>query len=77
MSIAAKVNTIRIRPHVDPFLRKKQAGFRPGRSCARQTHILRRVIEGFKEYQLPLTVTFVDFIKGFDSINRTTMFSLV
>ena len=31
-------------------------------------------MEGFKEYQLPLTVTFVDFKKAFDSINRTTMF---
>ena len=28
-------------------------------------------MEGFQEYQLPLTVTFVDFKKAFDSINRT------
>ena len=81
MSIAAKVcNKIllnRIRPHVDPILRKNQAGFRPGRSCAQQTHILRRIMDGFKEYQLPLTVTFVDFEKAFDSINRTTMFSVL
>ena len=28
-------------------------------------------MEGFQEYQLPLTVTFVDFEKAFDSINRT------
>ena len=34
-------------------------------------------MEGFKEYQLPLTVTFVDFKKAFDSINRTTMFSVL
>ena len=38
LSIAAKVyNKIllnRIRDHVDPILRKNQAGFRPGRSCA-------------------------------------------
>ena len=81
MSIAAKVyNKIllnRIRPHVDPLLRSNQAGFRPGRSCAQQIHILRRIMEGFKEYQLPLTVTFVDFKKAFDSINRSVMFSVL
>ena len=81
MSIAAKVyNKIllnRIRPHVDPLLRKNQAGFRPGRSSAQQIHILRRIMEGFKEYQPPLTITFVDFEKAFDSINRTAMFPVL
>lgn len=81
MSIAAKVyNKIllnRIRPHIDPLLRSNQAGFRSGRSCAQQIHILRRIMEGFKEYQLPLTVTFVDFKKAFDSINRSVMFSVL
>ena len=40
LSIAAKVyNKIllnRIRDHVDPILRSKQAGFRSGRSCAQE-----------------------------------------
>ena len=30
-----------------------------------------------REYQLPLTVTFVDFKKAFDSINRTDMFPVL
>ena len=81
MSIAANVyNKIlldRIRPHVDPILRKNQVGLRPGRSCAQQIHILRRIMEGFQEYQLPLTVTFVDFKKAIDSINRTVMFPVL
>ena len=68
LSIAAKVyNKIllnRIRDEVDPILRKNQAGFRPGRSCAQQIHILRRVLEGFRDYQLPLVVTFIDFKKS-------------
>ena len=34
-------------------------------------------MEGFKEYQLALTVTFVDFKKAFDSINRSVMFSVL
>ena len=81
MSTAAKVyNKIllnRIRPHLDPLLRKNQAGFRLGRSCAHQIHILRRIMEGFREHQLPLIATFVDFKKAFDSINRSVMFSVL
>ena len=81
MSIAAKVyNKIllnRIRPHLDPLLRKNQAGFCPGRSCTQQIHILRRIMEGFRENQLPLIVTFVDFKKAFDSINRSVVFSVL
>ena len=81
LSIAAKVyNKIllnRIRDEVDPILRKNQAGFRPGRSCAQQIHILRRVLEGFRDYQLPVVVTFIDFKKAFDSINRKVMFAVL
>ena len=81
MSIAAKgyikILLNRIRPHVDPTPRKNQVGFRPGRSCAKQIHILRRIMEGFQEYQLPLTVTFMDFKKAIDSINRPVMFPVL
>ena len=77
LSITAKVyNKIplnRIRDHVDPILRINQAGIRSGRSCCQENHILRRIMEGFQDYQLPLTVTFIDF----DSINRKVMFAVL
>lgn len=34
-------------------------------------------MEGFQDYQLPLAVTFIDFKKAFDSINRKVMFSVL
>ena len=65
LSVTAKVyNKILlngIRDHVDPILRSNQAGFRAGRSCAQQIHILRRIMKGFQDYQLPLTVAFIEF----------------
>ena len=42
-----------------------------------QAHILRRVLEGFRDYQLSLVVTFIDFKKAFDSINRKVMFAVL
>ena len=63
--------------HADPILRSNQAGFRSGRSCAQQIQILRRIMEGFQDYQLPLTVTFIDFKKVFDSINWKAMFAVL
>ena len=81
MSIAAKVyNGIllnRIRPLVDPTLRHNQAGFRTGRSCTQQVFILRRLIKGADDQQLPLSVTFIDFKKTFDSIIRNAMFKVL
>ncbi|CAF4122059.1 unnamed protein product, partial [Rotaria magnacalcarata] len=81
MSVAAKTyNRIllnRIRGPLDPFLRVNQAGFRSGRSCIDQIHVIRRILEGAIEKQLPIFITFVDFMKAFDSINRQIMFDIL
>jgi len=80
MSIAAKVyNRIllnRIREPIDQ-LRKNQAGFRTGRSCIQQIHILRRLIDGADIRSLPLFLTFIDFKKAFDSVDRDMMFAIL
>ena len=60
MSMAAKVyNKIllnRIPCHIDSILRENQAGFRKSRSCAKQIHIPRRIMQGFQNYQRPQCV---------------------
>ncbi len=67
----------RIRPVIDKILRPNQAGFRPSRSTINQIHALRRILEAADDQQLSLIVTFVDFKKAFDSINRTFMFAVL
>jgi hypothetical protein len=81
MSIAAKVyNRIlldRIREPIDKLLRKTQAGFRSGRSCVQQIHILRRIMDGAYSDAIPMFITFIDFKKTSRSINRDMMFAML
>ncbi len=74
LSTAAKVfNRLllnRIRPAVNPILRKNQTGFRQGRGTIEQVNALRRLFDGATNKQIPLVVTFIDFRKALDSINR-------
>ena len=81
MSIAAKVyNRVllnRIRDPVDFKLRKNQAGFRTDRSCGQQIHILRRIKEGTTGKNIQLYISFIDFMKAFDSIDREMMFAIL
>ena len=76
-SIAATIYNLmllnRIRPEIDPILRKNQNGFRQNRSTTGQILRIRRLIEGVRSKNLPATLLFVDFAKAFDSIHRGKM----
>ena len=63
----------RIRPKIDPVLRKNQNGFRTNRSTSGQILTIRRILEGIKSKNLPATLLFIDFSKAFDSIHRGKM----
>ena len=63
----------RIRPEIDPILRKNHNGFRQNRSTTGQILTIRRIIEGVRSKNLPATLLFVDFAKVFDSIHRGKM----
>ena len=56
----------RIYDEVSPRLRSFQAGFRRGKSCTEQLHIL----EQYHQKNIPIIMTFIDFKKAFDSLNR-------
>ena len=63
----------RIRPEIDPILRKNQNDFRTNRSTTGQLLPIRRILEGVKSKNLPLTLLFIDFSKAFNTINRNKM----
>ncbi len=81
MSITAKLYKRlllnRIRAPLEKKLRVNQAGFRPGRGCTEHIHVLRRVLEGCKDKNIPVIATFVDFKKAFDSVDRTMLFKIL
>ena len=63
----------RIRPKIDPLLRKNQNGFRTNRSTSSQIITIRRLLEGVKSHNLPAVLLFINFSKVFDSIDRKNM----
>ena len=69
MSIAGKVYS--------KMLRTFQPGFRKGKNCLKQIHILRRLLEAYHQHQLPLLATFEDFSKAFDSFDRKALFEIL
>ena len=54
-----------------------QPGFRKGKNCLKQIHILRRLLEAYHHVQLPLLATFGNFSKAFDSFDRKALFKIL
>lgn len=67
----------RIYEEVNKKLRPNQRGFRRNSSTTQAIHILRRILEGHYKKQLPIIITFIDFAKAFDSINREAMWLIL
>ncbi|KAI5751635.1 hypothetical protein M8J77_009428 [Diaphorina citri] len=63
----------RAEPVMDRQLGEYQAGFRKARSCAEQIHNIKSLISYTTVRSNPLVVTFVDFQKAYDCIDRVTI----
>ena len=61
----------------DCALRREQAGFRRGRSCADHINTLRIIVEQSKELNSPLCLLFVDFKCAFDRLDQERMWEIL
>jgi hypothetical protein len=62
---------------VDKIIRKEQAGFRANCSCIDHISTLRIIIEQSMEWKTGVHVTFIDFKKAFDSLNRKKIWRIL
>ena len=67
----------RIYDKVNEKLAQNQRGFRRNSSTIQAINTLRRILEGHYKKDLPLVLTFVDFTKAFDSVNREAMWKIL
>ena len=67
----------RIRPVIDKLFHPSQNGFRPGRSTSSYLLALKRIIEELRKHKKEAVITFIDFKKAFDSINRSKMLKIL
>ena len=67
----------RLKDAVDPCLRDHQAGFRKNRSCTDQIVTLRIILEQSLEWNSSLYVSFMDYEKAFNSVDRECLWKLL
>lgn len=73
--ILSKALQNRLENQIDGELGEYQAGFRKGRSCIEQIWNLKLIIKYRKMRAKNFFVTFVDFKKAYDSVDRKTLFN--
>jgi hypothetical protein len=71
--ILSRVILNRVKDVAEVCLRKEQAGFQKRRSCVDLINVLIIILEQSAEWQTTLYLTFIDFEKAFDSLNRRVM----
>ena len=68
-----RVLLARLRERLETILLPWQAGFRPGRNTVEQIACLRMAIDACRSRKRNMVVTFVDFSKAFDSVDRRAL----
>ena len=67
----------RLKAEVDDRLRDEQAGLQKERSCTDHIATLRVIVEQSLEWNSPVFMTFEDYEKAFDSIDRVVLWKLL
>ena len=75
--IFSKILYNRIKEQLDQELGEYQGGFRPWRSCAEQIITLKLIMAYYRKRNKPLSITFIDFKKAYDSIHRPSLFKIL
>ncbi|KAK6764516.1 hypothetical protein RB195_024729 [Necator americanus] len=73
--VFTKIILTRISRTLDEAQPQEQAGFRQEFGCLDHIQTVSRVIEVYREYRLPLVLTFVDYEKAFDSVKTNAILS--
>ena len=68
-----RVLLVRLRERLEMLLLPWQAGFRPGRNTVEQITCLRMAVDACRARKRNMVVTFVDFSKAFDSVDRRAL----
>jgi Reverse transcriptase (RNA-dependent DNA polymerase). len=75
--IFSKLLLNRLEPQIDPKLGEYQGGFRKGRSCPEQILSLKMIIKYYTARPKNIYISFVDFKKAYDSIDRGLLMEIL
>lgn len=75
--ILSRILLTRVEEQLGPTIGEYQCGFRKGRNCAEQIFAIKRIIEHRHRKGKKTIVTFVDFKKAYDSIDRSTLLDVL
>lgn len=71
--LLAQIIYERLDVYIDNNMREEQAGFRRGRGCIDQSNTLRIIVEQSLEFNTPLYIAFIDFLRAFDTIKHSAI----
>lgn len=75
--VYAKIINKRLKVISENLLSEEQCGFRTGRSTSDNVFILQQLFEKRREFNLQTHVAFVDFVKAFDRVNRSLLWTIM
>ena len=73
----AHILLARVKDKLIAVRRKEQSGFTPHRSTVDQICALNLILQGWREYQRPLWIAYVDLKAAFDSVDQPALWLLL